>query len=124
MRIVYAFLCLLLVAFAAFQINDPDWWWWGGIYALAAVFTGVAAFRPGLYAAGAWTGAFAICLALALAGVFYYWPDTPGWWRPEVWSDAAVMSDGTETAREGMGMMIVAAAMLLVGVVVLAKRRA
>ncbi len=122
MRIVNGVLCLLLVVFAGFQYNDPDFYLWGGIYGLAAVFTGIAAVAPGLYARRRVASVFAVCLALALIGVWRYWPDAPEWWAPHVWSDAAVMSDGTENAREGMGMMIVAASMLVAGITALRRR--
>ena len=46
--------------------------------------------------------------AAALYGVYHYWPTTPGWWRQEVWWE-------TETAREGMGMMIVLVVVLVSG---------
>jgi hypothetical protein len=35
----------------------------------------------------------------AVAGCYYYWPQAPEFWRREVWWE-------TETAREGMGVMI------------------
>ena len=47
-----------------------------------------------------------LCLVLAILGTIFYWPQTPGFWRMEVWWE-------TEAAREGMGMMI---ATLAVGV--------
>ena len=122
MRIFSGVLCLLLILFAGFQYNDPDFWRWGAIYGLAAVFAGVAALFPRVLSAGRGLVAYLVCFALSLAGVYYYWPDTPQWWSPAVWSDAAVMSDGTEIAREGMGMMIVAFAMLVAGVTALRRR--
>jgi hypothetical protein len=122
MRIFSGVLCLLLIVFAAFQYNDPDFWLWGGIYGLAALFAGLAAILPGAMSAGRGRLAYLVCFALSLAGGYYYWPDTPEWWSPKVWSDAAVMSDGTEIAREGMGMMIVAFAMLIAGLTVLRRR--
>ncbi len=36
----------------------------------------------------------------AMAGTVYFWPRMPGFWRHEIWWEE-------ETAREGMGMMIV-----------------
>lgn len=122
MRIVNGVFCLLLIIFAAVQYNDPDFWRWGAIYGVAALFAALAALRPGLLSAGKGMLAYLVGFALAVAGMFYYWPDTPEWWAPHVWADAAVMSDGTEIAREGMGMMVVALAMLIVGVTVLRRR--
>ena len=45
--------------------------------------------------------------AAAVAGTVYYWPRVPGWWRKDVWWNE-------ETAREGMGMMIVTVTLLVI----------
>jgi hypothetical protein len=111
MRIVNGVLCLLLILFAAVQYNDPDFLLWGLIYGIGAVFTGLAAFRPGLFASSRVTTVFALCLAASLGGLLYYWPTTPNWWMQDVWWQ-------TETAREGMGMMILVAAMLSAGLTI------
>ncbi len=116
MRIVNGVLCLLLILFSAVQYNDPDVLLWGLIYGIGAVFTGLAAYRPGLLASPRLATAFALFLAVSIGGVYYYWPTTPDWWVKDVWWEA-------ETAREGMGMMIVAAAMLIAGLTVLRARR-
>jgi hypothetical protein len=122
MRIVNGVLCLILLTFVAVQYNDPDPWRWGGIYGVAAIFAGLAAFRPALFTSGRVAVIYVVCLLASLVGVYHYWPNTPEWWAPKVWADAAVMSDGTEIAREGMGMMIVALAMLYVGLTVRRQR--
>lgn len=99
MRIVNGVLCILLLIFCVVQYNDPDGVYWGVLYLTGAASTGLAAFRP-LAFGRVWLW---ICSVLALAtaavGVVFYWPRTPGFWRSEVWWE-------TETAREGMGMMI------------------
>ncbi|MGR3609855.1 MAG: hypothetical protein ACU0BN_13505 [Sulfitobacter sp.] len=46
-------------------------------------------------------------MILYVFGIFWYWPQTPGFWRQEVYWV-------TEEAREGMGMMIAFAALLIV----------
>jgi len=115
MRIVNGVLCLLLILFTAVQYNDPDYLLWGLIYGLGAVFTGLAAFRPGLFASPRVTTAFVLFLAASFGGLYYYWPATPNWWMQDVWWE-------TETAREGMGMMILVAAMLIAGLTVLRAR--
>ena len=56
----------------------------------------------GFYAAG-----LVLTTAAAVAGTVYFWPRMPGWWRKDVWWNA-------ETAREGMGMMIVTVVLLVV----------
>jgi hypothetical protein len=105
MRIVTAVFCVLMLLFAAVQYNDPDALYWGAIYGVAAIWCGLAAFRPAVVS-GAGRMALVACLAIAAFGVFWYWPKTPGFWHQEVWWV-------TETAREGMGMMIAFAALLI-----------
>lgn len=117
MRIVNGIFCILLVLFAAAQYNDPDPLYWAAIYGIAALWGGVAALRPALFSRSAVSGLFVVCLAAALFAVYWHWPDTPEWWRRDVWWE-------TETAREGMGIMIAAFAMLLVSPVALRARRA
>ena len=115
MRIVAAVFCVLMILFAAVQYNDPDVIFWGSIYGLAAVFCGIAAFAPGLLGGRGAQMVLAATLVLAVAGVWWFWPDVPGWWRKAVWMEA-------ETAREGMGMMIAAAAFAIAMLVSLQRR--
>jgi hypothetical protein len=117
MRIVNGVLCLLLILFTAVQYNDPDYLLWGLIYGTGAVFTGLAAFRPGSFASRRVTAIFSLCLAASFGGLYYYWPNTPNWWVKDVWWV-------TETAREGMGMMILVAAMLFASLTVWRRRPA
>lgn len=105
MRILNGVLAALLLLFVAVQVNDPDAGLWMVLYGAAAVWTGLAALAPRLLAGRASRALLVLSFAGAVAGVLYYWPDTPGWWRTEVWWE-------TETAREGMGMMIIALALL------------
>lgn len=96
-----------MVVFMAVQHNDPDGSMWIVIYAVPAAWTAIAAIRQqwlGLRVAHA---LLLFCLFAAVAGMVFYWPTTPGWWRQEVWWEV-------ETAREGMGMMIVAIVLLVV----------
>lgn len=111
MRIVNGALCVLLILFTAVQYNDPDYLLWGAIYGAGAVITGLAAFRPALFTSPRGAAAFAVCLAASLGGLYYFWPKTPGWWMRDVWWE-------TETAREGMGMMILVVALLITGATV------
>ncbi|MEE8454867.1 MAG: transmembrane 220 family protein [Limibaculum sp.] len=116
MRIVNGVFCLLLILFTAVQYNDPDFLLWGLFYGIGAVFTGMAAYRPGLFVSSRLAAVFALCLVASIGGVYYYWPTTPSWWMQDVWWQ-------TETAREGMGMMIVTTALLITGFTVLRVRR-
>lgn len=115
MRVLNGALCALLILFTAVQYNDPDAPLWIAIYGLAAIWAGIAAFRTGVLRGSTARFLLAASAAAAAYGVVYYWPHTPHWWWREVWWQ-------TETAREGMGMMIVLASMLLVGVTALTAR--
>ncbi len=116
MRVINGVFCAILILFAAVQYNDPDAALWIVIYALAAAWTGVAAFRPGLFRKPAAAGGFVACLVAAAAGSIVLWPTDTGWWRMDVWWES-------EPAREGMGVMIVVVALLLAAVTAWRIRR-
>ena len=99
MRIVNGILALLLILFAVAQYNDPDGLFWVVVYMIGALWCGAAALRPGLLWTGLGRMLFVVTWAAALAGMVWFWPKTPHWWLQDVWWE-------TETAREGMGMMI------------------
>ena len=106
MRIVYGVLCVLLLLFAVVQVNDPDGMLWLGIYGVPGLVAGYGAWKPSGLRAGTGRIVLIVLLVLSVAGMVYYWPTTPEFWRQDVWWN-------TETAREGMGMMIVTIALLL-----------
>jgi hypothetical protein len=116
MRIVNGILFVLLILFISVQYNDPDGMLWGLIYAAGVVWCGIAAFRSGLFAKRSVFGLYVLTMLTAIGGMIYYWPDTPRWWMEEVWWQ-------TETAREGMGMMILCTALAFAGIVALNTRR-
>jgi hypothetical protein len=110
MRYVNGFLCLCLALFAIAQYNDPDFLLWFLIYAVPAGFTGIAALRPWLlHRSRALLTGFWVCFALAAIGTVYYWPSQ---WQNWI---------HIEETREGIGLMIVLAAMAAVA---LSLRRA
>ena len=111
MRIVNGVLAALLVLFAVVQWNDPDGLFWIVVYGIGAIWCGLAAFRPAQFASSAVFGLFALTCVAALAGLVYFWPSTPDWWKQDVWWE-------TETAREGMGMMILVVALFFAALVV------
>ncbi len=106
MRIVSAIFCALMILFTAVQYNDPDALYWIVIYGSGALWCGLAAFRPSVFSSPVWRGLLLITLVLMAAGVAWHWPRTPGFWNQEVWWV-------TETAREGMGMMIALIAIII-----------
>ena len=107
MRYLNGGLCLLMVLFAAVQYNDPDGVFWMPVYLVPAAWAGLAAYRPQLLRDPWPSIGLAGCLVLAVAGVFYFWPQDPGWWRQDVWWES-------EAAREGMGFMVATATLLVV----------
>lgn len=99
MRIASGIFCIIMVLFTIVQFNDPDALLWGMIYGVIAIWCGLAAFRTELTSGGWGRRLLVFSLAFAAFAVIWYFPMTPGFWHTEVWWD-------TETAREGMGMMI------------------
>lgn len=105
MRIVNGIFFVFLVLSVAVQYNDPDPLVWGAVYGVAAVWCGLAAFRPEFFETAFARLLVSLTFLASLVGVWWWWPTTPRWWMQEVWW-------ATETAREGMGAMIVAVALL------------
>lgn len=115
MRYVNLLLCLLLLLFAIAQYNDSDGLFWGAVYLVPAIFAGLAAFRLRLLCSGPPLVLLLAAAAGWLAGVAWFWPQAPDFWRQEVWWE-------TETAREGMGMIVAAAVLIVAAATVLVAR--
>ena len=107
MRYLYIALCLLMLLFAAVQYNDPDGPLWMAIYMVPAIWAAIAAFRRHLLPLILPTVLLLLSIAAAIGGTLYYWPDSPQWWSMRVWMEA-------ETAREGMGMMVISVVLLVI----------
>ncbi|NND91894.1 MAG: hypothetical protein HKN42_13625 [Granulosicoccus sp.] len=107
MRYLNLLLCTLMLVFIAVQYNDPDGLSWMLIYSVPAIWCAIAAFRRSWLRQPVPRALLLASLAAAVAGMVLFWPSTPHWWASEVWYD-------TETAREGMGMMIVVAVLCIV----------
>jgi Transmembrane family 220, helix len=103
MRYVNAFLCLLFVVCTIAQYNDPDAVVWVLIYAIPAIWTGAVALRPDVLSNRPLKIAFLACLGAAIAGTIYMWPSLPENWIR------------IEEEREGLGLMIVTAALVVAG---------
>jgi len=100
MRILNIVLFVMMLVFMVVQYNDPDGPLWVAIYSVPALWALLCGVRPQLLSVPLVKALLWFCLIVAIVGVFLYWPKTPGWWTKDVWWE-------TETAREGMGMMIV-----------------
>lgn len=99
MRIVHGLLLLVMLLFIAVQFNDPDGLLWAGIYGVPSLMMLVAIMRPQWFSMPTGRVLRWVAVAALAAGIVYFWPKTSGFWRQEVWWE-------TETAREGMGIMI------------------
>ena len=106
LRVVNIVLCLLMLLFIAVQYNDPDGLMWMAIYLVPVVWALLAAINPFAIGQGLLKTLLLLTIVASLAAMFYYWPKTSGWWKQEVWWEV-------ETAREGMGMMIVSMVLLV-----------
>lgn len=106
LRVINIVLCLLMVLFIVVQYNDPDGLMWMAIYLVPAVWALIAAVNPIVLGQGILRVLLLLTIVASLAAMFYYWPKTSGWWKQEVWWEV-------ETAREGMGMMIVSVVLLV-----------
>ena len=94
-------------AFSTPSCASSDALVWMVIYGATGLFAGIAAWRPALLRAGIGRTILIACLVLALLGTYQYWPQAERFWSMSVWWE-------DEQAREGMGMMIVTLALLLV----------
>ena len=97
-----------MVVFMGVQYNDPDGLLWIAIYAIPAMWAACAAFKPQWLQTSWVKGLLLVSLFSAIAGLIYFWPVSDRWWSIDVWYD-------TETAREGMGMMVVTMVLLFIG---------
>jgi len=107
MRVLCFVLALLMLLFAAVQFNDPDGPKWMVIYGIPAALALLCCFRPEVYHSPLLQGLLLLCTLAAFGGMIYYWPKSEKWWTQEVWWEV-------ETAREGMGLMIIVVVLALV----------
>ena len=103
MRYVNGFFCVLLLLFAIAQYNDPDAILWIVLYGVPGIWAGLAAARPEhLARSQGLLVAFGATLVVIAGCVVYWWPHSiADWWDNEL-------------VREGLGMIIVAVALLVV----------
>ena len=106
MRYVNLVICLLMLLFIGVQYNDPDGPMWMLFYGIPAVWAGMAFYRSSVLTKPLSRALLIASILLSILGVIYFWPTTSHWWASEVWFE-------TETAREGMGMMIVTVMLLV-----------
>jgi hypothetical protein len=107
MRYVHILLGLTMAAFAAVQYNDPDALLWIVIYLVPGAWAFAAAFRPAQVRSLAGERLLWATLAIGAGATVFYWPAVPNFWVKDVWWVE-------ETAREGMGVMIGFAVLVVV----------
>lgn len=107
MRLVIGILLILMLLFMAVQYNDPDGLFWMGVYSVPAMWCAVTIFWRQWFVLSQVRIALWFSTVLSVMGVIHFWPVTSGFWHKAVWHEV-------ETAREGMGMMIVLGVHLLV----------
>lgn len=115
MRYLNIVLGILMLAFVAVQYNDPDGPLWMAIYAVPAIWAFLAAFRLPVLRSPIGRPLLWLSIAAGLAAVAYYWPQMPGFWHQEVWWNE-------ETAREGMGVMLLLIVLLVAWITSLRRR--
>lgn len=101
MRTIDLVFALILLFFALLQYNDPDPLYWTAVYALAALWCGLAAWRPGVIAGSPLLSVGLIVSVVAfLAGFVALAPTIDANWIH------------VEEAREALGYLICALATL------------
>ena len=107
MRYVNIVLCVLMILSAAFHFNDADPVFWMAIYLIVAAWTGLAAFRPDILRTDLALTGLSLCLLGSIGFMITLWPADDGWWRQEVWLES-------ETAREGIALIVIFFALIVV----------
>jgi hypothetical protein len=124
MRYVFSVLAVLMLLAVAVQYNDPDGPLWMVYYGVPAAWCLLAAVKPQLFANVPVRVFLAASVVVWAVLAIVYWPPVTGFWHEEVWEmgktdmQAAAIA---EQAREGMGLMIATAVLIVVGVWAFAK---
>jgi len=116
MKYLNIVLCLMMAFFITVQYNDPDGLLWAVIYLIPTVWAGLAAFRLQHILGDRAIAILGLSVIETLALTIYYWPTTPGFWHQDVYWV-------TESAREGMGMMIASFVILVAAFTIYRARK-
>jgi hypothetical protein len=107
LNILNIVLGLMMLGFTAVQYNDPDVPQWVLLYIIPALWMYAVTFRlQGVLRSSDLMRLLWASVLFYIGTVIYYWPTMPNFWLKEVWIVE-------ETAREGMGLMIALAVMLV-----------
>lgn len=99
LRIVNGLFGLMMLSFVVVQWNDPDGPLWMAIYLVPAVWALLAASGLSLLRSPIALGLLWASVLFGASAMIYYWPTVAGFWRKDVWWVE-------ESAREGMGVMV------------------
>ena len=125
MRYLFYVLAVLMFLAAAVQYNDPDGPLWMVYYGVPMIWCALAAVRPALFENSAVRGLLAVSVVAAIALTIGYWPTAAGFWHEQVWRMGMTEPEAAriaEESREGMGMMIATAVLLVVAIWSLLRR--
>jgi hypothetical protein len=117
MRYVFGVLAIMMILFTGVQYNDPDGPLWMVYYGVPAIWCGLAALRPEIFAKGPARALLAASGVAAIALTIWYWPPVGGFWQEQVWEMGKADPQAAriaEQAREGMGMMIATVVLIAV----------
>jgi hypothetical protein len=117
MRYLFYGLALLMFLAVAVQYNDPDGPLWMAYYGVPMVWCALAAVRPAIFAAAAARGLLAASVIAAIALTIWDWPSAAGFWHESVWQMGMTDPEAAkiaEESREGMGLMIATAVLVVV----------
>jgi hypothetical protein len=101
------------------QYNDPDGPLWMAYYGVPAIWCALATFRPGVFPTPSGRVLLGVSVVAALALTAWYWPPVAGFWHESVWRMGMTEPEAAriaEQSREGMGLMIATAVLLVVAV--------
>ena len=99
MKYINLLLSIMMFLFVFVQFNDPDFYYWATIYSIPALSSGVIFLNPKIIHKLPLQLLFIILFIGTIFLTGFYWPKESLWWKVDIWWN-------TETAREGMGMMI------------------
>jgi len=106
LRILNLLLCVVMLAFAASQIKQPDAWLWVGYFVVPAFWAFIAGFRHRAFRSVRWLGWLWGCVAAWLMLLWRHWPQIADFWRPQVWLHDAV-------ARSSLGLVLAVATLVV-----------
>jgi hypothetical protein len=91
-------LAMLVLAVVAALAHRPVWWLWTGYFVVPAFWAFVAGFRHRTFRSVQWLGWLWACIAGWGVLLWQYWPQTPGFWRQQVWQHDTAARDGVSLA--------------------------